>query len=486
MTQPGPGDQWPQQPGGYPPPGPPQQYPGGPQQQQPYPGPPAYGAQPGYATRPGAAAPQGPGGYGPPPGAYPVPPTPPRRSRRGLVIGLVVALVVAVGGVGTWFAFFQSDSAASGAATPNEAAMNLANALSGGDVVGLLSTLAPAEAALLTDPVAESTEELKRLGVLKPDADPKALTGLEVTTRDLRFDEQQAERVNDHLTITKLTGGTLTVSADVAAMPFTEDYLDALLDEADVEGLPQGGQSRTLDISQMVRAGGEPVRIATVQVDGEWYPSLFYSIADYGLRAEGLSWPREPLPARGADSPNAAVQQTVQAALDGDLRRVIELLPPDELAVLHDVGPVLLRAAGDPEPSGVKITSLETETSEVTGGTRATVTALELQIPGQGTVSLRKEGDCYQATIDGATERVCGDQLASMAAGQADDSIPPAARQAVANLGAGVMRQGLGVVTTEVDGAHYVSPFRTFTELGMTFLRSMQPEDLKAFLESAG
>ncbi|TKG71237.1 flagellar basal body-associated FliL family protein [Prauserella endophytica] len=497
MTSPGQGDQWsPQQPGGYPP-GQPyggQQYPHDPQAaqaqypgqqhqypQQPHPQPfdPATAQQPGYQGYQGY--------YGQQQDAFPVPPQqgPPAKRKRGLIIALVAALVVAGGGVASWFAFWQSDSVASGAATPNEAAMNFASALGSGDVVGLLGTLTPAEASLFTDPIGDVTGELKRLGILTQDANPEQITGLQIETENLRFDESQAEQVNDHLTITKLTGGKLTLTSDLSQVPLADEYRDLALESADLGGPSMEPQTETIDIAEVVRETGEPIRIATVKVGDEWYPSLLYSIADYALLEAGEEWPAQSIPANGAGSPDEAVRATVQAALDGDLRRVVELLPPDEMGVLHDVGPVLLDALGEPSPAGVEIKRLETENSEVTGGTRATITALELDIEGQGTFELTKDGDCYAMTVQGQSDRLCADQLAAMAAGETDGDMPPELQQIFTNVGGGIMEQGLGVVTTEVDGKHYVSPIRTFTEFGMTFLRSMQPEDLRTILENA-
>ncbi|MEU6641604.1 flagellar basal body protein FliL [Saccharomonospora sp. NPDC046836] len=469
MTTPGgPGGQWPHQQGGFPPPSGggygdqqyqyPQQYPANGPQQQPY--------------------------YPQQQGAFPVPPAgPPTRRRRGLVIGLVVALVVAAGAVGSWFAFRQSDSVAAGAATPTDAAMSFATSFGSGDVVGLLSALTPGEAALLTDPLVESTNELKRLGVVKPDADPRNLTGLEIQTANLTFDESQAEQVNDHLTITKLTGGTITVTADLSALPFADEYLDAIMADAGVTSPEEGRRTQTVDIGEVVRAGGEPLRIATVKVGDEWYPSLFYSVADYALADLGEQWPQQPIAANGAASPNEAVQQLVQAALDSDITRVIELLPPDEMGVLQDLGPLLVDAVGSATPTGAQLTKLETETSEVAGGTRATVVALEVEIPGEGTFSLTKDGDCYQLTVQDQSDQLCADQLSALVEEQAGADVPDAARQAISNIGTSVLQQGLGVVTTEVDGKHYVSPVRTMTELGMTFLRGMEPADFKTMLE---
>ncbi|OZM72517.1 flagellar basal body protein FliL [Amycolatopsis antarctica] len=410
---------------------------------------------------------------------------PPRKGRRGLVVGLVIALVALVGGGVTWFAVAQGDSVAAGSANPTEAATNLVNSLGNGDVVGLLSTLAPAEASLFTDPIEEATTELKRLQVLDGNADPAALSGVELKTENLVFDDAAAEKVNDHLTITKLTGGTLTVTADLSKIPLAKDFIDAALSDRDRRELEQGPQTQTIDIGKEVREEGQPVRIATVNVDGEWYPSMLYSIADYALLEEGKPWPQQSIAANGAGSSEDAVKQMLQAALDADVSRVIELLPPDEMAVMHDVGPAIVEAVGREEPSGATVDTLTTETAPITGGTRATVTAVEMTGPNGEKASITKSGDCYEMASEGRTERLCASELAEMAEQEASDKLPPEVRDVLVDLGAGVMEQGLGVVTTEVEGKHYVSPIRTFTEAGMTVLRSLQPEDVKALIRAA-
>lgn len=420
------------------------------------------------------------GGYQVPPAGGPGGPGA-AKPKKGLIIGLVIALVVAVGGGVTWFALAQSSSG--GADTPTLAAQNLANTISSGDVVGLLGTLAPAEASLFTDPIEEAAAELKRLEIIRPEADPKALSGMEIKTEGLVFDESQQQQVNDHLTITKLTGGKITVTADFTKIPLTKDFLDAALDADDV---PSGPETETIDIAEEVRKNkGEPVRIATVKVDDAWYPSLLYTIADYALLEEKTEWPAQGIAANGAGSSNDAVKELLQAALDADIKRVIELLPPDEMGALQDAGPAILEAAGKEKPSGAKVLKLETESSSVGGGTRATLTSLELQGPDGEDFKLSKDNDCYSVTMEGRTERMCASELADLIESEADGSMPPAVKQALTSLGTGILKQGVGVITTEVSGKHYVSPIRTFNEQGMTILRSLQPEDIKALLELA-
>jgi hypothetical protein len=471
VTDPGRSGQWPQQ--GH---SQPSGFPYGPPPQYPTPGQQPFQPQQGHQWQPGAFAPP----------QSPQPPPSRTGSRRGLVIGLVVALVALVGGGATWLALSQSDSVTAGAATPTEAARNLAGSFGNGDVAGLLGTLAPAEAALFTDALEEATGELKRLQILDQDANPDALSGVQVQAAGLTFDEAGAERINDHLTITKLTGGKLTVTADLSRIPLAEDFVDAALSRQQRQELEQGPQMSTIDIGEQVRTTGEAIRIATVQVEGQWYPSLLYTVADYALKDSGRRWPDQSIPAVGAASPKEAVRQLAQAAMDADIRRVIELLPPDEMGVLHDAGPALLEAVGgDAEPTGFRIDALETENSEVAGGTRATITSLSVSDPAGEAFTLTKDGDCYRVSLQGRSRQLCADQVATMIE-QEEGAIPPGAKQVVTNLMGGLLQQGVGVVTTEVDGKHYVSIVRTWTELSLTVLRSMRPEDVQTILRMAG
>ena len=468
--------QWPQQPqGGYPPGATPAGgYPQDPAQQYPQATPPGgypqYQQQPGYQNHPGY--------YGQQPG-YP-PPAPPRRGKRGLIIGLVIALVVlAGGGVGTYFALSGNDS---GADTPTAAAMKLATSISNSDIVGVAESLAPAESAVFTDPISDATNELKRLKVLDSSADPKALSGIQVKTENLTFDEAGAEQVNDHVTITKLTAGTITITSDFTKLPLAKEFLD--------EAMPGGARpsrstdTETINIADEVRKNGEPIRIATVKVDGAWYPSLLYTIADYALKDAHQKWPSTSIPANGAASPNEAVKQTLQAALDSDVRRVIELLPPDEMGALHDAGPAIVNAIGDAKPSGAKVLDLQTQTSPVTGGTRATLTSVKIEANGEQ-YTVTKNGDCYEATGEGRTQRMCADDIAGQLEGEIGTSLPSSVTDVLRHLSSGLLGQGIGIVTTEVSGKYYVSPLRTVVEGGMTVLRSLQPGDITALVKAA-
>lgn len=410
-------------------------------------------------------------------------PIPPQQRKRGngvLVGSLVAVIALVAAGIGTYFFAFRGADA--GAASPRDAAISLISNLSNNDAVGLFDGLAPAESSVIKDHMQETMEQLKRLDVLKDDAKADQITGVSFTTENLVFDEAAEEKVNERLTITKLTGGKITVSSDWSQVPLTESFLE----KAFPNGVPEN-ETETVDIAEEIaKNDNEPIRIATVNVDGEWYPSLFYTIADYALQDEGRSWPTSPIEAKGAGSPEAAVREMADAALRADVQRVIELTPPDEMAALHDVGQYVVEAAGGEDPTGVEITDLQTRTEDVTGGKRVVLQKIALESDGE-TISIEINGDCVRMEQNGDGEELCGADLSNMIAQFAEldgVDLSDAQLQAIERVALGFMKSG--IVTTEVDGSWYVSPSRSVADLSLGFLRELEAGDLEVLLELGG
>jgi hypothetical protein len=485
VTYPGSGGQWqpndPNQPGSDPfpaQPGYPQQ--GGyqqggyPQQGYPQQGYPQQGgyAQPGYQAGPQPG--YQPTAYGQPNYGGLGTPQPPKR-RRGPIVGAIAAvLVVAVGVAVTIFVLNRSDKTDAGKANPTEAATQLVNSISKGDMLGMLESLTPAESSLLVDFNAKSTERLKDLNVYKQDADPNKLHGASIEAKNLKYDEKNAEKVNDHLTITKLVGGTVSLHADVNELPFTKEFMDA----AFPGGTNAEPTDEQLDIAEMVRETGEPIRIATINDGGSWYPSVFYTLADYALQSAGKDWPSESIANNGADDAEGAVKEMVQAAVNSDAERAIELLPPDEAGALHDAGPALLEEMGPSRPADVEVTKLETEVTDAeSGGQKVMLSEVEVVAEGQ-TYNVKKDGDCYTAEGEGETEQICAGDAATEMGGT---SSSPELQQALTNLMSGLFKN-TGVVATEFDGKWYVSPLRTYTELGLSATSELTSEDVIALV----
>jgi hypothetical protein len=476
---------WPQQPPPQqPPPGrpqfPPPQYqqpyggqpnPGQPYPGQPYPGQP-YGAQPGQPPYPTMQYPIGQGPYGPQPAQ-------PKRKRTGLVVGVIVAVVVlAAGGLGTYFAFGRSSAA--GSASPQDAATKLVSDVSNDDVIGLLGDLPPAESSLFRDASQGAADQFERLGILKSNDLKSATGGVTIKATGIQF--ASPVRINSHLAITNLVAGKITAGSNVAS----NYYTDTFLHQAFPHGLPKT-QPQTLNIGDAVRELGHPIRIATVQVDGKWYPSLFYSIADAGLQAAHENWPSTPIPAVGAASADDAVRQFVQAALNSDVRGVIERTSPDEMAALHDAGQVLVDAARGGSPSGLRITSATFTDREVAGGTDAVLHGMTLAGNGDR-ITVTQAGGCY--TLDGAQpgehERFCASDLTKeLESGDTEEFLPPALTNLLQDMVTGVMRNGVGVVATQVDDQWYVSPGRTFSQLALDLYGSISPSDFASLMQLA-
>ncbi|MBB5804140.1 hypothetical protein F4560_003908 [Saccharothrix ecbatanensis] len=406
---------------------------------------------------------------------------PPKKKRTGLIITSIVAvLALAAGTVATVWALRSSDDVAAGSESPSTAANNLLSALGSGDVIGIMNGLAPAEAKLSKDYTEATVSEAKRLEILKKDADPNKLTGIQVKSEGIKFDDAAAEKVNDRLTINKVVEGKITITSDVKQIPLTDKLVDALgadLDKAKPD-------TETLDFAkEMADRKGKPIGIATIKVGDDWYPSLFYTIAHAALESEDLKWPAQGIAPAGAGSANDAAKQMVQKALAGDLEGVIALLPPDEMGVLQDVGPVLLDQAGKTPDTGAKLVELETDSKDVTGGTLLTIRKLVVEAKGEQ-YEIARDGDCYSATGEGKTQKLCADELGQLVEQQGGRNVPPAAVDVIARVGAQVLKDGVGVVATEVDGKWYISPLRTYNELFLTLMRGLEPKDIDELIKA--
>jgi len=461
--QPYPQQQYPQQP--YPP--------TGPQPQYVPPGQPQYGQPTAPYGQPTAPYPDQTGvPYGHPlgPATYWQPPPPPKR-RTGLIAGVIVAvLVLAGGGFGTWFALNRTASAAAtGAATPMAAATKLMSDVGKSDAVGLIDDLPPAEASFLRDSANDSTDQLKRLQVLKPDANPANQSTAYIQTQGIRFDPD-VQQVNDHLAITTLVAGTITINSNAASSEYTDKFFKAMFRN----GQPTS-KTETFTVDQ-------PVRIATVKVNGLWYPSLFYSLADAGLRASHESWPTTSIPAVGSASADTAVRGFVQALFDRDATKAIGMTAPDEMAALHDAGPAIVAAVGPGSPSGIHIVSMSFADKNVTNGVDAVLASLTLDQNGQQ-IQVSKTGGCYSVTVQGQTQKMCASDLSNQMHQGAGDFLPPALDKFLSDLSAGLMNGGVGIVATQVDGQWYVSPSRTVTQLVLSVFNSITADDLSGLLQ---
>jgi hypothetical protein len=469
---------WPQQPGGYP--------------QQP-----AYPPQPGYAQQPGQWAQQPPQPYQPPyqqqaqPGwgqqpppaaQWGAPPAQPPKRHGKLIAATAAVIVLAGGGIATYVAVSDS-SGGEGAASPRAAVTSIVDDLNNSDLLGALDDLAPGERDALAQPVRDEIAQLKRLKVLSGNADASHLAGFTFKARNLTF-AKSTTKINDHVQIVNLTGGTLDVGSDAAKFPFSSEFLRA----AFPHGLPTSGrQTQHVDLGQVVQQqrDGRPIRIATQRVGDKWYPSIFYTVADK-IAENTVPAASDAIPAKGAGSPEQAVKDEVNALLQGNLTRAIELVSPNELGALHDYGGLLLHSAGSTPPVNVTIQTLDLTTTKISRGVRVGLKKLVLRNPSGDQISIAINGTCADVGAGGQTQHICADQLVSrlqgLLRGFTGAAAPSAATtQALSRALTGLTK--IGVDTSQTNGQWYVNPVRSVLDVSNSVLGALQDNDVINLIE---
>ena len=387
------------------------------------------------------------------------------------LVALVAVVALAAGGVVTYL-YLRGG----GGDTPAEAVTLLAADLESENWARAVSRLHPYEVALGTDLGEVVYDELVRLEVLRADADrTAALTG--TTFANLRFDDAAVENVRPNVAITKLVGGTITINQDVDAAPLTDTYKA----RAYPNGVPPA-RSEVIDVGRVVAEQGRPIRVATVQVDGAWYASATYSLADYALIAGGEAWPQDTVAPRGATTAQDALRESLSAVFAQDARRLIELVPPRELAVLHDLGPLIVDNAGSSGSTG-RLVDLAVREEEVPGGTALLIERIVAEDNYGDSATIVRDGDCLTVTEEGSyggPTRLCAEDIAQQGVGSTS-SLDPGMREIVVKSARAALNTK--VVVVEDGGLYYLSPVRTAVGLGIDVLRTLEPADLARLAE---
>ena len=125
----------------------------------------------------------------------------------------------------------------------------------------------------------------------------------------------------------------------------------------------------TVDIAEEI--GDEELRVAVVEEGGSYYVSSFYTAAELAAASAGYTMPATPIPAVGAATPEDALRGVIDAGIQLDVAGLIELTPPDEMAALHDYGPILVELADE--------ALVETDVQTVLDGWTFSIDALDLE-----------------------------------------------------------------------------------------------------------
>ena len=366
----------------------------------------------------------------PPPPSAPTaamgaPPPPParaggkRRRKKWVPIAAVLAVVLAVGG-GTFAVYTYLTQR--GAASPDEVMSTVSQAIADKDIISMFKMVSPSE----IDTVADSADAIRDGGsdsrkgsskadpgaLLSKDAINNYLEALDVSTSDMTYTVDQK---SDDLAVATISSWHLDVRVDQSLA----DTLRTRYQSAKGSSLTDDEEEffSDLDFSDLSYDGDVaddfrddiPLEIVMIKEDGRWFISPLMTSAQWNYRdraqwdddVEAPNYEADFSSVKGADSPEAAVQNLTEAILDA--RRPSDMLednvtgllslPERRLAMVY--GPVMVgddRKFSERASENVKIDWDLTSTD--IGGGQAVVQ------PGNSKITLNPDDEDEKITFE--------------------------------------------------------------------------------------
>jgi hypothetical protein len=281
---------------------------------------------------------------------------PHRRSRYGtLVATFGVAALVGVAGLAIASVFGNG-----GAASPEGAVRQLADAISHKDPLAAVDVLSPTEVRSMRQTVDGATHRAADLKIVDNASAP--FTGVDLSVDHLQLSTQP---LADGYTKVTVTGGEVTASTHTAAM--SKLVQDALRNSG------SANSKGNIELAKIASDADLPTFVVTVRHDGRWYVSPAYTALEYAREADGgpaAEFGSAKNAANlGADTPEHAVSDALHAWQAGNWDRMMALAPPDELPV-YDYRNWLNQLGTENEPN---FTIDKLTTSSTTSGDAGTV-----------------------------------------------------------------------------------------------------------------
>lgn len=431
---------------------------------------------------------QQPPAFGAPPASGPpttpievAPPAPKKKRSKGVLIGAGVAVVALVGAGVFALTRIGGDDDKGGAASPTEAGQNLVNALNQEDILGVVDVLLPGERETFRQPLIDLVDNLKRLEVLGDDADASSVKGIDIELADAKVTADKP--VADDITNIHIAAKDES-SVDGKNLPLG----DIIVKEA------LGGEKPSTTSS----SSGQPVDLTmtTVEKDGRWYVSLFYSIAEDARqdRRNSKPVPDEGVALAGADQPEQAVDQMVKAATKLDVETIIGGLNPNEAEALQRYAPLFLDSADErAKDLGATITFSDAKYDVSGSGSHRHVTISEFQLTieadGETMTAAVKGGCAVVTTPDGETVDTCkdGKDITKTLddAGFGDDLSPEVDKLITTVQNAFADFDPKGIAVDQVDGKWYVSPIATGFDFLNGALGALDSKELQDIIDAA-
>lgn len=253
----------------------------------------------------------------------------PNKASRFAVGGLVAAM--AVGGA---FAARSAMTDPAGPGSSDEAVAQIFQALDDDDFVGVAELIHPAERESLAQPIFEMIDNYRRLGIIASSVDTSSSSFTDIEVDGLTY---SVEATGERLHWVTTTGGTMSSNANF------EPPAGPLMERLGIEAPEVQPEVVTEDM------GSDPISFAVVEVDGSWYVSLWYTLAETVRRDEGqafLGLGNGPAPV-GSESPDAVMEDLVRRVSEFDGEGIITLMDPQEAAALYDYSPHFLTEMKD-------------------------------------------------------------------------------------------------------------------------------------------
>ncbi len=392
---------------------------------------------------------------------------PPARSTvarrfRGMVAG--VGVVGLIGGA----AFAARTLAGPSENTPTEAVQSLMAAASKNDVISVMEQMAPGERNILIENGVPILEELKRLDVLAPNMNLASVDGATVAFAGQSFSESF---VRDDIASVKVSGGTVTVGG-AATKIFGGVVKEAIGNESLADKKPTAEKF-------------DATTLTTIKRKGRWYVSGLYSVAEAARVSTGKPMPsvEQSVSAVGADSPEAALRQLLEAGAVLDMRKAISLMDPEELSALQDYAPLFLESTEAPLTQARKQFSMTFPNLKITSSRSGNVTRVKVaewsidakvaDFEGQP-ARLVFEGDCATVTAKGKTSKRCGGEISQLTSDVLGSESAPFGLN-LSNPASTTAE----LVVVERNGKWFVAPIRSAMDGLLVKLRATKPADFK-------
>jgi hypothetical protein len=248
---------------------------------------------------------------------------PAARGRRSRSFGSMIA-AAGVAALVLVAAFAVSAVVGSGGAGSAESAVrSLADAISHEDPLAAADVLAPDEVRSLHGTIADAARKAQELQLVQTAGAP--LAGVDFNVDGLKL---ATESLGDGYAKVTIDAGTFSASTH-------KKQFSALMQKVLRNSQDNSSQS---DLAKLASNQNLPTFVVAIRHNGRWYVSAAYTVLEYVREANHLPAADfgsgvRALTTLGADSPDAAVQDSMRALEHQDWSKLMTMVAPDEIPV---------------------------------------------------------------------------------------------------------------------------------------------------------